>query len=400
MRTRLAIALLGAGLGACGGTTAPQPVELFTRVDAAPTPYVDPGTERFSVAPVEAVGATRAGTLVVAGDGRVQEVVAGALTRRTLYANGSLDALGAVAQVSPRVEGGAWLAAANGLFVLEGEYVSASPLSEGRGGVFSVVERSAGALEGLWFASDSGLVRRKGSALDALLVPGLVTVKQVAISGDGARGFAAGEGGLRLLSVVEGRLMAQEPVLTLTDVSHVAAGRTVLGALAREGLVIVDPGRTPAWRLFPLTGHTLLALAGDGTADVLWLRTADGVLAVEGDTVKRLEVAAAASVSLALTPGGDVLVSSEDGVRRLRTGVGTTDVSFARDLAPWLSTTCGACHSTYTNLPDFAPRAEDALRRVKNGDMPRCDGSTRCAQPLSPSDYAVLDGWIRGGKQP
>jgi hypothetical protein len=60
------------------------------------------------------------------------------------------------------------------------------------------------------------------------------------------------------------------------------------------------------------------------------------------------------------------------------------------------------CHADFTDIGVFSPIAEDALQRVRSGDMPRCTGGLPCPgeQHLTADDYAVLEGWIRGGKQP
>jgi len=79
----------------------------------------------------------------------------------------------------------------------------------------------------------------------------------------------------------------------------------------------------------------------------------------------------------------------------------TNRVGFAADLRPWIQTHCALCHSTHTaDFTDpavFRARAEDALRRVRAGDMPRCNGALRCGPEQLLTDYPLLEGWIRGG---
>ena len=70
---------------------------------------------------------------------------------------------------------------------------------------------------------------------------------------------------------------------------------------------------------------------------------------------------------------------------------------------PAIQNDCSMCHQNQTAdfevYEVFVERAEDALARVRAGDMPRCDGSVRCPpeSALSPADYAVLEQWLRDG---
>ena len=63
---------------------------------------------------------------------------------------------------------------------------------------------------------------------------------------------------------------------------------------------------------------------------------------------------------------------------------------------------CSMCHSDFTDIVAFTPKADSALQRVRSGDMPRCTGGVPCPadQHLTADQYAVLEGWIRGGEQP
>ena len=101
---------------------------------------------------------------------------------------------------------------------------------------------------------------------------------------------------------------------------------------------------------------------------------------------------------------GDVWVAEADGLSRKSLGSsGTERTSFAVDVLPWVQERCSMCHMNQTqNFEDyevFQAIAEDALIRVRSGDMPRCGGGVRCSpeETLTSEQYAVLEQWIRDG---
>jgi hypothetical protein len=156
----------------------------------------------------------------------------------------------------------------------------------------------------------------------------------------------------------------------------------------------------PQWTHFPLDGAAL-EVSVDPVSGAAWATTATKLFKLEGATITWFD-RAAGSTKLAVDRLGDVWSGRGSALVRLKAGAGTADVKFAADLRPWLMTHCSMCHADFTDVVAFTPRAEAALQKVKSGDMPRCTGGVPCApdQRLLASQYAVLEGWIRGGKQP
>jgi hypothetical protein len=386
------------------------------KVDPPPPP--DPLPPRFATVPlelqvletpmraltsfdagVEGLGVNGADHPVVVSAGRVFELLPEGPVARTLFtADGDPTRLGSVGTIAARHDGGAWLASENGVFVVDTRYVWRSGWTSN---ATQVVERASGPLGGIWVVGDR-LVRYREDGGHQLTVPGLERVEALALTTDGARGFVTGRGALRLLSSSEEGIVAEAhvPELTLTNARSPVAGGAVLAALADEGLVVFDSRKTPSWRL--LTGLQARALAVDPTSNALWIRTDTQLVVVDGELARAtpIDVAQSPLKTLVLDGYGDVLMPVASGVLRLETGVDRRTVGFQTDIVPLVNRRCVACHSSYAQRSSFFAIAEDALSRVRSGDMPRCENGARCQQPLPATEAAVLESWVRGGKAP
>ncbi len=396
-------------LAACGKPppTPPEETPKLTRLEA-PARQGSALTQETLTASgsVTAVGMSTAGNLVMVADGRVYELVAGELTRRSLYAEGSdPTTLGPVNAIIPRAKGGAWLAGANGLFVLEGSYVTHSPVMVGMGPVSGLSEvGGVGGLEGLWLAATNGVYRRQTAETNRYTIDGY---------GEGATGIAADPDGNAAFAVLDGKLVllnadrgggapaAAEPPEDVGAVNAVAAAKGTLYAATANGLYRWVGTATPPWSRFTLEGAAAQDVEVDPVTGTAWALTEGALLRVDGDTLTSFARPSGAS-GLAIDRIGDLWTANAATLVRLKAGAGAADAKFQADLKPWLQQRCTSCHADFADVVAFTPKAESALQRVRTGDMPRCTGGVPCAREmwLQPADYAVLEGWIRGGKQP
>ncbi len=389
---------------ACGSPPPPAPVEL-TRVEDAPARGDALAVEKVSApASVDGLGGTNAGSVALFAGGRVYEWIGGRLEPRTLYAVGSdPTSLGAVHAIAPRHSGGAWVAAESGLFVLDGLYVSRSPLPGASGPVRSAIEAKEGLLAGLWLAADAGLYRRTPDALEKYqLLDSTAAPRAIAVDAQGSSAFVLAGDQLFLLTHLDGKLVSETPPLELTGVTAVGAGKGRLYAACEQGVLEWSAGKSPAWTLYTLGGQAARALAVDALSGAAWIRTDADLVKLEDGALTAHSAPALSGVTerMALATSGDLWLARAAELHRFKIGVGSVDVTFDRDLKPWLTTNCTRCHADFTSYEVFAPKAEAALAKVKAGDMPRCSGGVVCPveQRLSAEQYAVLEGWIRGGK--
>src|SRR5581483_4207675 len=143
------------------------------------------------------------GDLVEVAGGFVYQRTAGVLTLKNLYAEADdPQATGAVKQIAPRAAGGAWLAADNGLFVLEGDYVSHSPVMAGMGALSGAGEVAQGGMSGLWLAATNGVYRRTSTDTNRYSVDGY---------SDAAAAIAVEKGGLGAFALLGSTLVLLTP---------------------------------------------------------------------------------------------------------------------------------------------------------------------------------------------
>jgi hypothetical protein len=176
------------------GPGALAPSDGLTRVDTAPLEGQAPAALTVDLArPVEGLGRDAEGTAIAVAGGEIHELASGQAVRRQLYSTGSdPSSLGALKAIAPRSAGGAWLVAANGLFLLEGSYASFSPLSTQGGTMSAVSDVAQGSLAGLWLSSESaGLLRWKQDAFERYVVEDLPgPARALAITSQGNAAFA------------------------------------------------------------------------------------------------------------------------------------------------------------------------------------------------------------------
>jgi hypothetical protein len=354
--------------------------------------------------PVAAVGMSTAGNLVLVADGRVYERIAGELVRRSLYAQGTdPTSLGTVSAIVPRAKGGAWIAGDNGLFVVDGTYVTHSPVMVGMGPVAGLTEVAQGNLNGLWLAATNGVYRRQTAETFRYNIEGYGEVASgVAGDPDGAGAFAVLDGKLVLLTPGEAATpAAAEPPEDPGKVNAVAGAKGALYAATARGLFRWVRTATPAWTRFTLGDTEALDVKVDPVTQAAWVVTADALIRIDGDQATSY-ARPAGTQSLAVDRIGDLWTAKASTLVRVQAGAGSAEAKFATDLKPWLQQRCTSCHADFADPVAFSPKAESALQRVRTGDMPRCTGGVPCPQTqwLMPADYAVLEGWIRGGKQP
>lgn len=380
----------------------PSPPKLFETVAASPvTGSALPKTTVNLGEDVVRVGLSLDGTLVAGTTQSTWELVGGALEKRTLYAAaGEQTSLGAVTSIAPRLAGGAWLSAANGLFVLQGEYVTKSPLTAGT----FALEQPRGPLAGLWLGTPDGLVRRTVTTTQRFTVDGRSPqVDRLAIEPNGNAAIAV-IGGLTLVLRADATgLTSERPPLAMPVALAVAASADTLYAATSSGLWrYAAKAEGLAWTRMLLSSGTepklLEALAVDPVSGALWARATSELIKLEGDTATTYP-AAMTMAGFTVDRLGDLWLPEGKSLHQVKTG-SAMPVSFATQLKPWLTKNCTACHADFAEPGPFAMRAENALARVLSGDMPRCTGGLPCPSGQRLTDTAVLEQWIRNGKQP
>ena len=410
--------LLVASLGGCGGGQPSPDPESYREVSAQAALGQWASSEALS-APVriEALGLTNAAQVVLGGGSTAFVVSSGAFEARALYAEGA-DPLstGRIFGLAPRMEGGAWLAADAGVFFVGRLYTAKSGLSAARASQISAVAR--GGLRGVWIAGEDGLLRSTGAALERLSVPGTSgAATAVAVSSDGNSAFAVVGGKLVLLRAATAeRITAELSPLEPKNISSVAAGSEMLYAATELGLIRWRASDAPAFTLLTLApaGQPPTiprALAVDGSTGAAWVLGAQAILEARLDgTLLSFNAPSSllgqtSTAAMAVDSAGEVWVAAGSELDHYSASAGLpVNLSFERDLKPWITQRCAQCHSNQTAdfraYEVFAPRAETSLNRIRTGDMPRCEGGLVCpsGQRLTPADYAVLDQWIRAGK--
>lgn len=386
------------GCGSDPEPAAPSDVRVV-RTAAMAGAWTSEGALDTEVRP-EAVGVDGGGHVVAVSGGVTYALERGALAKKPMYADvGDIPSLGDISAIADRPNGGAWLASDRGLFSVDRHFVVRSPVSEALSGLADASEAAGGPLVGLWLVAD-GLYRQRGEVLDEIAVPGLSAPNRVAVSRDGQWGLVTDGTALALLRAEGGELVARALDLGLGDVRDLARGPDAVWAATAQGLLRADASGLTRFDLGP-NPIAVAEVAVDASTGTAWARIDGALVAVQGASLVRYPTGAN-EAGLAVDQLGDVYTIADGALIHRGTGAEGSAVTF-QDVLPWIQTHCSACHMNQTaNFEDyevFADRAEDALSRVRSGDMPRCQGSLRCDedQALSPTDYAVLEQWIRDG---
>ncbi|MBK6683258.1 MAG: hypothetical protein IPG45_02210 [Deltaproteobacteria bacterium] len=356
---------------------------------------------------IEAVGLSAGGTVVLATAQGVYEVRGETLERRAYFKDdGDPEDLGTITVIGPRPDGGTLLGSSRGLFLLDSLYVTKSPLDLEGAGVNDLHEQVEGPLAGLWLATDRGLYRRSAAGLVRLNLEGMPQViKSVAIEQGGAFALVIAGGELHVLEPAEGGLRSDHPPLDTGTVRALAGGDGVVWAATERGLFRYDPKGAPAFRHYPLASSeagalAVLDVAVDSTG-ATWALVQDRLFLVETD--RAIAYPAPGATQAMVDRLGDVWAAAGERLLKRGTSTGDQAVTFTNDVKPWVTQYCAGCHRNQTqDFLDYQVMkglAEKSLLRVRSGDMPRCQGSLRCepAQRLGPSQYSVLEQWIRHG---
>jgi hypothetical protein len=264
-------------------------------------------------------------------------------------------------------------------------------------------EVAQGGMNGLWLAATNGVYRRQATDTFRYRIDGWSEAAGgIAADPDGAGALALLGDQLVLLTPGSGTTPAAAAVPDdVGKVNAVAAAKGALYAATERGLYRWQLNATPQWTRFSLGGAAALDVKVDPVTASAWVVTADALLRLDGDVLTSFARPAGTSL-LAVDRLGDVWTAKAATLVRVEAGAASSDAKFDADLKPWLVAHCTMCHSDFADLVAFSPKAEAALQRVRTGDMPRCLGGVPCPtdQHLKPDEWAVLEAWIRGGKQP
>jgi len=398
--TIMSLAVIAATTSACGGDT-PGPGDTPFTV-RAPTPVTGAWTSESAQAlggEAEALGVDASGHIVVVSQGRALVDVFGTLEHRPLYAApGEPVTMGAIQTLRPRTDEGAWIGSDGGLFSIDRHFVTHSPLSERADDVIDVAEAGPGPLEGIWMLSGQGLWRKSQGGLSEVQVDH-AQARRIAIDTRARFALLASDSALTLLQAKDGGMLATEVRLPTGQIHGLSAAEGMLWVASDTGLYSVDGSE---WSHYPLGGEAVTAVANDPSTGAAWARSATTLYMVQQDTV-RAYTASSDETGLAVDRLGDVFGLSQGALFKRGTGASDGNAVTFEQVQPWLSTHCSQCHQNQTadfeDYEVFVERAEQALARVRSGDMPRCAGSVRCDADaaLSAQDYAVLEQWIRDG---
>lgn len=363
---------------------------------------------------IDIIGLSEEGNVLAIAEGEIFEISRTEATRRSLYAApGDPTALSTVYGVTPRRAGGAWLAAEAGLFALDTHYVTRSPIEAGAVGVRAVEEASAGPLEGLWLGTELGVFLSRPDRFERLRISGVEgRPSGIAVEREGMAALILSGRDVTLLESTRDGLVSDLPPIDVGEVSAVVASESALYAASDRGLVRWRASDSPAWTLFSLSPSgeppmPVLALAVDPATGDVWARGARTLVRLANDALTAFEartLAEGEAAWITVDGSGGVWTVASSRLERASPSNAIVEVSFARDVRPWISANCSLCHRNQTqNFEDydvFSEKADIALARVRAGDMPRCAGGLPCPpeQRLAAETYSVLEEWIRAGK--
>ena len=339
-----------------------------------------------------AIGSDRDGRTLAAIGGQTYLVDAAVLTDRPAIADENAPtAVGEALRIRPRSAGGAWVAADSGLWFVDDLFVRHRPTGFVPSRILDVDEVDSGPLAGLWLAASDGVYWAQDTTLQRLLSDH--PPERIAVRSDSAAFIS--QGAVRILrSETDGLFFTDAPFTSARDV--VAAGDALYVA-TDEGVYF---HRNDAWTQIDVGETSATALAASGND--IWVRTSGGIIRLHDDVATRYPLLG--ERGLAVDRLGDVYAMNADGLDRGRSGIIADEVvTFAANVRPWIDQHCAACHSNQTQdfrvYDVFREVANDALSRVRSGDMPRCLGGVRCPseQTMSSEDYEVLEQWIRAG---
>lgn len=411
-----------AALTACGedgGGDIIEESEVAVREGAPSEGTISAMSALEASAAVEALGTDDRGRVLAVAGSTTYEVGANTLEARALYAGpGEPTSTGRVHSVVPKMDGGAYLAAESGLFILDVLYVVHSPLMVGAGALRGVSHVASGPLAGLWISGDAGLFRSRDPMLEkyplTVLGDSVGAIDAVAVQKNGNAALVLAGGKLAVLEVEGDKIISDVPPLEAGSIAAIAAGENRAYAAGEHGLLRYDRTATPKWTRFtlaaagatPSAAEKILSLSVDAASGRVYARTAAAVIVLEGDQLSRysaLSLGAADPGLLTHDEAGDVWVAQGSTLQRMTLGANAARVTFRENVLPWVSMYCSKCHQNQTsNFEDYAvfrEKAELALTRVRSGDMPRCDGGLPCSEArLNAAEYSVLENWIRDGK--
>ncbi len=383
------------------------PAQIEPPVQEEPALQLSPNIDLSQA--IEDLALDAQGELLVSTGSQLYQMAAGQLSVRPLYAEPQEpQTMGKILAMSPLADGGAWVAAEEGLYTLQSLYLTASSLKLD-GPVRKLLTIKLGPTAGLWLATDSGLHWLSQDNQLKALAMGKLSQGITALAAD-QRGQMLLQRGSEVswVKLESGKLFDHPLGFPIGEVTAVAsAGQTLLlQTQTHLYLHLYEPSER--WVEVKLPQSTWLPLryiSGDQLAGRFWAQTLGGDL-LEFDAQQIIK---RPGLNLHVPPvvdglgriykaGGSILLSGS-----VSSG---PELSFEKDIRPWLQTHCLACHSSqgadFSAYETFRPLAEDALHRVKNGDMPRCEGSARCAdeQQLKPENYQILLRWLREGRKP
>ncbi len=141
---------------------------------------------------------------------------------------------------------------------------------------------------------------------------------------------------------------------------------------------------------------------GDAIADPdrpgVWVRSgASAVFASISDEAFAHAQVGGSGGPLAIAPSG-VLWASDGSALMAHSGWGAPPPSFAKEIAPFSSANCQACHGSAMSLPlvtheEWLRNSQRILVNLRAGTMPR-------GEAMSASEFRIVTRWVEGGMLP
>ncbi|MEO1172399.1 MAG: hypothetical protein AAFX94_10155, partial [Myxococcota bacterium] len=144
------------------------------------------------------------------------------------------------------------------------------------------------------------------------------------------------------------------------------------------------------WEVFPLPVEPE-AIAASPRSDTVWLSSGDRLFRLHGPQWTRYSLPARLR-AMAVDSTETLWAITDQALLRLAPDRQLPTPTFSDDIEPWLAPRCTSCHRGFSDPVYFQDIAENALARVRTGDMPRSGA------PVPAADYALLYDWLRLGR--
>jgi cytochrome c5 len=319
---------------------------------------------------------------------------------------GDIAPTGAIHLLARRSGGRILALGDDGLFGDEEGLLLRSPLTDALKGmdVRAIDALGEDADEELWITTASSAVHVAGGSAHNFSIGGVSAAPDAVVGAGAYLCVVAAGGGAYLVDLAAGHAT---PIATGLGAVH-GFDRGDDGAvyLATDG-GLLERARDGSVSLRTFADHgqpAVPALAVAASYGSVLVTTAADLLSVDATgSTKVGDVTGAVARGLAADADGDAWVIDASGLSRYETG---SPVSFAKDVAPFMTAHCASCHAGGTqgapkhDFTDYATAKGLADTLVKKLEAPAGMGVMPPTEKLTAADYAVVTRWVAGGAAP